>query len=90
MKILLNENNFLLLKYINKIIELNQDEIDVAIGIIINPIKDTIELESKIELLINDLDLCRHYGNLAREKCINKYNWDEMGKRLYPIFENYL
>ena len=37
MKILLNENNFLLLKYINKIIELNQDEIDVAIGIIINP-----------------------------------------------------
>ena len=59
-------------------------------GIIINPIKDTIELESKIELLINDLDLCRHYGNLAREKCINKYNWDEMGKRLYPIFENYL
>ena len=37
MKILLNENNFLLVKYINKIIELNQDEIDVAIGIIINP-----------------------------------------------------
>ena len=37
-KILLNENNFLLLKYINKIIELNQDEMDVAIGIIIKPI----------------------------------------------------
>ena len=37
-KILLNENNFLLFRYINKIIELNQDEIDVAIGIIINPI----------------------------------------------------
>ena len=38
MNILLNENNFLLLKLIYKIIELNQDEIDVAIGIIINPI----------------------------------------------------
>ena len=37
-KILLNENNLLLLKNINKIIELNQDEMDVAIGIIINPI----------------------------------------------------
>jgi len=37
-KIVLNENNFLLLKQINKTIELNQDEIDVAIGIIINPI----------------------------------------------------
>ena len=37
-KILLNENNLFLLKYMNKITELNQDEIDVAIGIIINPI----------------------------------------------------
>jgi len=37
-KISLNENNFLLLKHINKIVELNQDEMDVAIGIIINPI----------------------------------------------------
>ena len=36
-KILLNENNFLLFKYINKIMELNQDETDVAIGIIIKP-----------------------------------------------------
>ena len=36
-KILFNENNFLLFRYINNIIELNQDEIDVAIGIIINP-----------------------------------------------------
>ena len=35
--ILLNENNFLLLKQIYKIIELNQDEMDVAMGIIINP-----------------------------------------------------
>ena len=37
-KIVLNENNFLLLKQINKTIELNQDEIDVAIGMIIKPI----------------------------------------------------
>ena len=36
-KILLNENNFLLFKYINKIMELNQDETDVAIGIIMKP-----------------------------------------------------
>ena len=36
--ILLNENKFLFFKRTNKIIPLNQDEIVVAIGIIINPI----------------------------------------------------
>tara|TARA_A100001011_G_C13986895_1_gene705630 strand:+ start:499 stop:681 length:183 start_codon:yes stop_codon:yes gene_type:complete len=36
--VLLNINNFSFFKKINKIIELNQDDIDVAIGIIINPI----------------------------------------------------
>ena len=36
--ILLNWNKFLFFKKINKIIELNQDDIDVAIGIIIKPI----------------------------------------------------
>ena len=36
-KILLKENNLLLFKNINKLIELNQDEIDVAIGIIMKP-----------------------------------------------------
>ena len=35
--ILLNSNKFLFFKKINKIIELNQDEIVVAIGIIIKP-----------------------------------------------------
>ena len=34
----LKENNFFLLKYRNRIIELNHDEIVVAIGIIMNPI----------------------------------------------------
>ena len=34
----LNSNKPLLFKYINKTKELNQDEIDVAIGIIIKPI----------------------------------------------------
>ena len=34
----LNWNKFLFFKKINKIIELNQDDIDVAIGIIIKPI----------------------------------------------------
>jgi hypothetical protein len=36
-KISLNSNKFLLYKKINKIIELNQEEIVVAIGMIINP-----------------------------------------------------
>jgi len=35
---LLNENKFLFFKKRNKIIELNQDEIVVAIGIIMKPI----------------------------------------------------
>ena len=35
--ILLNENKFLFFKKINNIIELNQEEIVVAIGIIIKP-----------------------------------------------------
>ena len=34
----LNLNKFLFLRKMNKIIELNQDDIEVAIGIIINPI----------------------------------------------------
>jgi hypothetical protein len=37
-KILLNLNKFLFFKQINNIIELNHDEIEVAIGIIIKPI----------------------------------------------------
>ena len=36
--ILLNSNKFLFFKYINNIIELNQDEMDVAMGMIIKPI----------------------------------------------------
>ena len=36
-KVLLNEKSLLLLKKMNKIRELNQDEIDVAIGIIMKP-----------------------------------------------------
>ena len=36
--ILLNVNNFFFLKKINNKIELNHDDIDVAIGIIIKPI----------------------------------------------------
>ena len=37
MKTLLNSNKFFFFKKINNIKELNQEEIDVAIGIIINP-----------------------------------------------------
>ena len=37
-KILLNSNKFLFFKKINKTIELNHEEIEVAIGIIIKPI----------------------------------------------------
>ena len=66
------------------------NEILNGCGIIINPIKTTIELENKIKLLIGNSDLCESYGRLAREKCINEYSWDQMSKQLLPLFNKYL
>lgn len=59
-------------------------------GIIIDPIKDTTELENKIKLLINDTSLSKSMGSSARKKCIAEYSWDKMGEKLYPIFDKHV
>ncbi len=62
-------------------------EILDSCGIIIDPIKNTSELEIKIKLLINDDNLSRSLGKMARIKCINEYSWERMAEKLFPIFE---
>ena len=64
-------------------------EILDSCGIIIEPISNTTELETKIKLLINDRDLCLRLGSSARLKCIEKYSWESMGEKLFPIFDKY-
>ena len=58
-------------------------------GIIIEPSKDTTELENKIKLLLNDTTLAKTIGQKARIKCEAEYSWNKMGKKLYPIFDKY-
>ena len=62
-------------------------EILNSCGIIIDPIKNTSELEIKIKLLINDDKLSQSLGKKARIKCINEYSWERMAEKLFPIFE---
>ena len=62
-------------------------------GIIIDPIcsiDDSTELEGNIKALIDDNGLAARYGALAREKCVEQYSWDQMEKKLLPVFEKYL
>ena len=65
-------------------------EILDSCGIVIQPIRNTAELETKIKLLINNDNLCARLGYSARLKCIEKYSWESMGEKLFPIFDKYL
>jgi len=65
-------------------------EILAGCGIVIDPIKDTTELENQIKLLINDTSVSKSLGVCARRKCIAEYSWERMGEKLCPIFDKHL
>ena len=56
-------------------------------GIIVESSVDTMVLEKRIEMLLDDMFESSLIGARAREKCISHYSWDAMEKKIVPIFE---
>ena len=57
-------------------------------GWIVEPEKPE-QLAAVIQHVLNNPEEAKEIGNKARQKCIEKYNWDAMEKILIEVFEKY-
>ncbi len=58
-------------------------------GLIVN-YDDVNQIRAAIVRLRDDITLRRHLGNNGRKAYLHKYNWDNMEKKLFGIYENLL
>jgi len=65
-------------------------EILDGVGIIIEPNRQSKTLEKEIIYLLENQNIANELGVKARKTCVNNFNWDKMGSKLYPIFNKYL
>lgn len=63
-------------------------EILEGCGIVVEP-NDIDAIAKNILYLLENEDIAEEMGKKAREKCVEKYSWDAMGKVLIEIFSKY-
>jgi len=54
----------------------------------LTPVEDVSLMVSKIELLINDIELRKRMGKAARERILNEYTWERAARKMIEVYRN--